>query len=148
MKNLLKNPIRLLLCALFAVMYTFTSCEITINPKPEPEPKPEPIPATHQIISEDGVYCNFSGSIGNDHSAWLYMDGTTGKYSYDYGNVVRTIRFVSYDPTIKRLVLEAYERSTGDYVGRFEGIMTKNILKGTFENYKGGVTTFNMQVAE
>ena len=90
-----------------------------------------------------GAY--WCGRIGGDYNAWLQFDS----YSYgNYGflNMTRNLKFVSYNSRNRSLILNAYERGTGKYIGKFVGKYSNSRYTGTFTNYKGGKVTFDLEI--
>ena len=86
----------------------------------------------------------FYGTIGDDPSAVLTLNNGVGTYSYYNGSVVRNIQVQSYSPS-GAVLIYAYDRSNGSYVGRLDGTMSNGRIKGVFTNYKGAKVNFDMR---
>lgn len=97
--------------------------------------------STQSSTSLSGV---FYGTIGDDPSAVLTLNNGVGTYSYYNGSVVRNIQVQSYSPSGSVLIY-AYDRSNGSYVGRLDGTMSNGRIKGVFTNYKGAKVNFDMR---
>jgi hypothetical protein len=74
----------------------------------------------------------------------LTLNNGVGTYSYYNGSVVRNIQVQSYSPSGSVLIY-AYDRSNGSYVGRLDGTMSNGRIKGVFTNYKGAKVNFDMR---
>lgn len=92
--------------------------------------------------------CYFVGRIGGDNDAWLQMPYGNGYGQYKFINYVRNIRFGSWNSRTSTLIINAYEKGSGKYIGRFVGKITYNHgypeYKGVFTNYKGGKVNFSL----
>jgi hypothetical protein len=95
-------------------------------------------------VSGNGMTGVYYGTIGDDHSAILTLNNGVGTYSYYNGNIVRYIEVQSYTPSGK-VVIYAYDRTNGAYVGRLDGVLTSGRIKGVFTNSKGAKVNFDMQ---
>lgn len=83
------------------------------------------------------------GRIGGDNDCVLDINGRTGYYSFL--NYTRDIRVVSYDAASGNLVVNALERGTGKYIGKFVGTLDGYGYRGKFTNYKGVSITFDLE---
>lgn len=88
-----------------------------------------------------GAY--WCGRIGGDNAAWLQFDNNRSG-SYGFLNMTRKLKFVSYNSRNRSLILNAYEKGTGKYIGKFVGKYSNERYTGTFTNYKGGKVTFDL----
>ena len=99
---------------------------------------------------EQKVYMSLWGSIGQDNTSELEMDGETGWYVPYEGAPRRTLKLESYDPQTNQCVLSAF--LNGEKFGRFEGIFQSfsvtddtgeehygQTYEGTFSNLRNGI---------
>ena len=91
----------------------------------------------------------FYGTIGGDHNCVLAMPSGSRAGYYTFLNTTRTTRFGSYSAKTYTLVINAYERKTGKYIGKFVGKISaigyeRCRYKGVFTNYKGGQVKFDL----
>lgn len=99
---------------------------------------------------EQKVYMSLWGSIGQDNTSELEMDGETGWYVPYEGAPRRTLQLESYDPQTNQCVLSAF--LNGEKFGQFEGIFQSfsatddtgeehygQNYEGTFTNLRNGI---------
>lgn len=99
---------------------------------------------------EQKVYMSLWGSIGQDNTSELEMDGETGWYVPYEGAPRRTLKLESHDPQTNQCVLSAF--LNGEKFGRFEGIFQSfsvtddtgeehygQTYEGTFTNLRNGI---------
>ncbi len=104
---------------------------------------------TNNMKSESGrfspytKYYSFTGQIGGDYNAWLFINSGDGHYVIQ--QVERKIKVSSFDANKGRLVIDAYFAENGQYFGSFDGTYSNGIYKGVFKNYRnGGKVNFNL----
>ena len=90
----------------------------------------------------------FCGRIGGDDYCTLQMP--SGRYMgyYTFLNYERNVKFGSWNSRSNTLVMNAYEKGSGKYIGKFVGKITYSYgcprYTGTFTNYKGGKVSFKL----
>ncbi len=108
---------------------------------------PQPTTATATYA---GVTFYMWGTIGGEE-AMMEMNGMNG--SFEYNNIKRKLKFVSYNRKTRKLILKEYDLK-GRYIGRFTGtyhLAFDKVLgtdvgsyKGVFYNKEGGYANFTL----
>lgn len=90
------------------------------------------------------------GTIGGEE-AMMEMNGMNG--TFEYNNIKRKLKFVSYNRKTRKLILKEYDMK-GRYIGRFTGtyhLAFDKVLgtdvgsyKGVFYNKEGGYANFTL----
>lgn len=93
-----------------------------------------------EIVATNGIRFDYVGRVGNGNGS-MTMYGNTGTYSYTTDDGIpsgkRTLKFVSYNRSTGRLILNAYAR--GKYIGKFDGTFDPRAgwYRGTFISVRG-----------
>ena len=97
------------------------------------------------------IYMFLTGRIGGDENSQISLEGRTG--SYTFLNYSRDVKVDEYNEQTGHLVISGYERGTGKYIGRFDGMLKQykdggHYYQGKFTNYKGVSLTFSLDAIE
>lgn len=87
----------------------------------------------------------FKGIIGGDKNCKLIV-AREGSYTVAAGQ--RFLSVETYNPATGDLVLMAFMKSSGNMIGRFNGVYKNGIYKGVFKNVKGGKVDFNLKLQD
>lgn len=83
------------------------------------------------------------GRICADNDCYMEITENSGRYIFD--NYIRTLKVEKYNTATNNLILSAYDINGENYIGRFDGTLTKSSFSGNFKNYKGVECTFDMR---